>query len=104
MRLRAVTRIGLKSPNSLSHDIPSVLRRTVNVSERVLRVSIKRQVCYSRRPFSKHSSAVIPCTFGLFPEFSTPVEKTVENRGVARDATDSGPKYRDFWPSPVRKA
>ena len=40
MRLRAVTRIGLKSPNSLSHDIPSVLRRTVNVSERVQGVSI----------------------------------------------------------------
>ena len=40
MRLGAVTRIGLKSPNSLSHDIPSVLRRTVNVSERVRGVSI----------------------------------------------------------------
>ena len=40
MRLRAVTRIGLKRANSLSHDIPSVLRRTVNVSERVQGVSI----------------------------------------------------------------
>ena len=40
MRLRAVTRVGLKSANSLSHDIPSVLRRTVNVSERVRGVSI----------------------------------------------------------------
>ena len=40
MRFGAMTRIGLKSPNSLSHDIPSVLRRTVNVSERVQGVSI----------------------------------------------------------------
>ena len=43
MRLGAVTRIGLKSPNSLSHDIPSVLRRTVNVSERVQGVSISEE-------------------------------------------------------------
>ena len=40
MRLGAMTRIGLKSPNSLSHDIPSVLRRTVNVSQGVQGVSI----------------------------------------------------------------
>ena len=40
MRLRAVTRIGLKRANSLSHDIPSVLRRTVNVSEGLQGVSI----------------------------------------------------------------
>ena len=43
MRLGAMTRIGLKSPNSLSHDIPSVLRRTVNVSERVQGVSISEE-------------------------------------------------------------
>lgn len=43
MRLRAVTVVGLKSPNSLSHDIPSVLRRTVNVNERVQGVSISKE-------------------------------------------------------------
>lgn len=43
MRLRTMTRIGLKSPNSLSHDIPSLLRRTVNVSERLQGVSISEE-------------------------------------------------------------
>jgi hypothetical protein len=43
MRLGAMTRVGLKSPNSLSHDIPSVLRRTVNVSEGVPGVSISEE-------------------------------------------------------------
>jgi hypothetical protein len=80
MRLRAVTRIGLKSPNSLSHDIPSVLRRTVNVSERIQGVSISEEcvrVCVLQR---STPAVVIPCAFGLSPKFSTPVEKTVENR------------------------
>ena len=31
--------------------------------------------------FFSHPAAAIPCTFGLSPKFSTPVEKTVENRG-----------------------
>ena len=80
MRLRAMTRIGLKSPNSLSHDIPSVLRRTVNVSERIQGVSISEEcvrVCVLQR---STPAVVIPCAFGLSPKFSTPVEKTVENR------------------------
>src|SRR4026208_463104 len=30
--------------------------------------------------FQPHPAAAISCTFGLSPKFSTPVEKTVENR------------------------
>jgi len=79
MRLGTMTRIGLKSPNSLSHDIPSVLRRTVNVSERVRGVSITLTVLQSASS-SRIQPVVNPCPFGLSPKFSTPVEKTVENR------------------------
>jgi hypothetical protein len=83
MRLRAMTRIGLKSSNSLSHDIPSVLRRTVNVSEPIRGVSISEEEgeCVTVGGLLKPLPAVlIPCAFGLSPKFSTPVEKTVENR------------------------
>ena len=37
-------------------------------------------LCYSLRPSSGPQGAPKTCTFGLFPEFSTPVEKAVENR------------------------
>src|SRR3954464_2334796 len=40
-------------------------------------------MCYSRRPSQSLPGVVIPCAFGLSPEFSTPVEKTVENRILA---------------------
>jgi hypothetical protein len=81
MRLGAMTRIGLKSPNSLSHDIPSVLRRTVNVSQRVQGVSIFPEcVRVGLRLQGPVPAVVIQCAFGLSPKFSTPVEKTVENR------------------------
>ena len=79
MRLGPMTRIGLKSPNSLSHDIPSVLRRTVNVSERVQGVSISEECVTVGLLLRPSPAVVIPCAFGLSPEFSTPVEKTVEN-------------------------
>src|SRR5262249_54547219 len=49
------------------------------------------RVCYSRRPSRALNCpvrvAVIQCSFGLSPEFSTPVEKTVENSGEARAKT-----------------
>ena len=38
-------------------------------------------LCYSRRPSRRSHGRPKPCAFGLFPEFSTPVEKTVEIRG-----------------------
>lgn len=40
MRLLAMARIGLKSSNSLSHDNPSEMKRTVNVSDSLEGVSI----------------------------------------------------------------
>src|ERR1700709_2292958 len=40
-------------------------------------------MCYSRRLPQGLPAVVIPCAFGLSPEFSTPVEKTVENRILA---------------------
>jgi hypothetical protein len=80
MRFRAVTPIGLKSPNSLSHDIPSVLRRTVNVSEGVEGVSISMECVRVGVLLWPVPAVLIPCAFGLSPKFSTPVEKTVENR------------------------
>ena len=79
MRFRAVTRVGLKSPNSLSHDIPSVLRRTVNGSERLQGVSISEECVTVGVLLWPVPAVVIPCAFGLSPKFSTPVEKTVEN-------------------------
>jgi hypothetical protein len=79
MRLGAVTRVGLKSPNSLSHDIPSVLRRTVNVSERVQGVSISEEcVRVGVLPMAGSGRSDSMRFFGLSPKFSTPVEKTVE--------------------------
>src|SRR5437867_5330697 len=43
------------------------------------------RVCYSRRPSRPRTCpvrvALIQCSFGLSPEFSTPVEKTVEIPG-----------------------
>ena len=82
-----MTRIGLKSPNSLSHDIPSVLRRTVNVSERIQRVSISVECVKVSVLLQSIPAVAIPCAFGLSPKFSTPVEKTVENR---RESLSSG--------------
>ena len=75
-----MTRVGLKRSNSLSHDIPSVLRRTVNVSERIERVSIIVECVRVSVLLQSIPAVVIPCAFGLSPKFSTPVEKTVENR------------------------
>ena len=91
MRFRAVARIGLKSANSLGHDIPSVLRRTVNVSERVRGVSISEECATVGLLLGPVPAVVIPCAFGLSPKFSTPVEKTVENRAEWW-------RRRGFWP------
>jgi hypothetical protein len=80
MRLPAVARVGLKRPNALGHDIPSGVKRTNNVSERLGRVSIVAEcatVAVLLGPFGR----VIPCNFGLSPEFSTPVEKAVQKQG-----------------------
>ena len=56
--------------------------RTVNGSEAVPKVSISAALCYSRRPSQFLCPQSFACVFGLFPKFSTPVEKTVENRQV----------------------
>jgi hypothetical protein len=54
------------------------MKRTVNVSDSLEGVSI-RQECGTVGGFLDPTfDAVIPCTFGLSPKFSTPVEKAVE--------------------------
>src|SRR5881628_688894 len=90
MRPFPVTRVWLKRALSF-HGHPSSEKRTANVSERIPIVSINLEVCYSRRPSSAVSGPDIPCVFGLSPKFSTPVEKTVENRPHSR-------RRLDFWP------
>src|SRR5262245_42515486 len=54
------------------------------------------RVCYSRRPFLPVLACFNRCWFGLFPKFSTPVEKTVEIREYCWAHVDSGPKFRGF--------
>ena len=81
--------IGLKRAFTF-HRGASVEKRTLNVSEAVPSVSIApggSEECQSRPNVLESPSftAVVsfrraPCTFGLSPKFSTPVEKTVENR------------------------
>src|SRR5437588_4057404 len=50
-----------------------------------MRCDSEARVCYSRRPSRARTCpvrvALIQCSFGLSPEFSTPVEKTVEIPG-----------------------
>jgi len=43
MRLLTMAGIGLKSSNSLSHDYPSEMKRTVNVSDSLEGVSISAE-------------------------------------------------------------
>jgi hypothetical protein len=45
--------------------------------------SSRVNLCYSRRPSRADPGDVNPCAFGLSPEFSTPVEKTVENHEIS---------------------
>src|SRR6185503_8879648 len=97
VRLLPVTRIGLKRAHSLGHEIPS-RRRAVRASARQtaliepLMLSNGFRECQSTGAQECATvgvllwpvpAAVDPCSFGLSPEFSTPVEKTVENRGEA---------------------
>ena len=77
----AMPRIRLKRALPL-HDVPSERDRTANVSEGVPRVSIQ---CDCVRVDVLSEALVRParsCVFGLSPKFSTPVEKTVENRAA----------------------
>jgi hypothetical protein len=90
VRPLAVARVGLKRANSLGHDFsasalratarPASVERTVNVSHRFrgCQSTARNGVCYSRRLFRPIRPAANPCSFGLSPKFSTPVEKTVE--------------------------
>src|SRR5689334_14228645 len=48
-------------------------------------------MCYSLRPSRADPAAVNPCAFGLSPKFSTPVEKTVENRALGHEPVGSRP-------------
>jgi hypothetical protein len=41
--------------------------------------------------------------FGLPPEFSTPVEKPVENAGLLVIGTQNGPDLRDFIEAKARR-
>src|SRR3954464_5424285 len=63
-----------------------------------------RRVCYSLRPspggVRTVQGAANPCSFGLSPEFSTPVEKPVENRPNERLGADSRP-YRNKGEPPL---
>jgi hypothetical protein len=83
VRPRSMTRVGLKRALPL-HSVLRKSKRTFNRSEGVRGVSNRMALCYSRRPSrawrgASRYSPRGPCRFGLSPEFSTPVEKTVEN-------------------------
>ena len=83
VRLLAVTRVGLKRAHSLGHDIPS---REIEPSMLANGFgecqSTGAQECATVGVLLwPVPAAVDPCSFGLSPKFSTPVEKTVENRG-----------------------
>jgi len=63
-------------------------------------------LCYSLRPSGHSRSASNTCEFGLFPKFSTPVEKTVENREnlpnhAGKRAAASGSRQGEGTPKPV---
>jgi hypothetical protein len=79
VRRLAVAVIGLKCTLPL-HSVLRTSKRTFNTSEGVRRVSNGMALCYSLRP-SRHHTGSHPrlMQFGLSTEFSTPVEKTVEN-------------------------
>lgn len=64
------------------------MNRTFNVSERVPRVSIGLDCVLESASFTGRQflTSAIQCAFGLFPKFSTPVEKPVENRGNRSNA------------------
>src|SRR3954470_2094576 len=53
------------------------------------------------RPRPHVQGAANPCSFGLSPEFSTPVEKPVENRPNERLGADSRPYRNKGEPSLV---
>ena len=77
VRARAVARIWLKRSLTLHAD-PFDEERTANVSGRFRGVST-RVVCVRVSVLHETSRPrKIRCAFGLFPKFSTPVEKTVE--------------------------
>jgi len=91
MRSPTAARIGLKRAFTF-HGESWDLKRTVNVSEGIPRVSIERRcvtVCVLPTAFGLGPAK---CVFGLSPKFSTPVEKTVENR---QELTIYGRKCRE---------
>src|SRR5712691_2764657 len=75
---------------------PSSLCRTVNGIERVLKVSIGAQYVRVSGLHVIENPGSTPCFFGLLPEFSTPVEKTVENHNFRRWAVILARFYADF--------
>src|SRR3954469_1117050 len=81
------------------------MKRTVNVSERVRKVSMEGE-CATVGVLHTAASGTVqdaanPCSFGLSPEFSTPVEKPVENRPNERLGADSRPYRNKGEPSLV---
>ena len=83
--LRAVALVRLKRALALHDSLRITFSsddRTANVSERVPKVSMRSRFVLESASFASAvtaDSAPSPCAFGLFPKFSTPVEKTVEN-------------------------
>ena len=75
MRFRTVTRVRLEGTLPFTHD--SSLREPTMLAVAAKGVN-RSGLCYSRRPSRQSRGRSSTCTFGLFPKFSTPVEKTVE--------------------------
>jgi hypothetical protein len=85
----AVPRIGLKRSLSFHVTLPKRVEPAMLANAFQECQSIA-EMCYSRRPFLPVLAGIFPCGFGLFPKFSTPVEKTVENRQDRDDRIDAG--------------
>src|SRR5262245_28101658 len=82
MSLLAASSIGLKSPLSLHCESFSSNNKPSMVANAFLRCQLAR-LCVRVGGFRESSSRRYwACAFGCSPKFSTPVEKTVENRQV----------------------